>query len=134
MFWQGAAGAEVFLNFNESGTIGNYPEFMFRDRWTIDNPSSVHPRIADRGDQYYSSGNTYWLQDTDYIRLKNLELGYTFPQELIGKIGLQNFRFYVNGSNLITLTDAIFDPEGDSANGRNYPNSTVINTGFSLTF
>ncbi len=134
LFFQGAAGGEVFLGFGEAGTIGNYPLIMYNNRWTVDNPSSVHPRITDRGDQYYSFGNTYWRQDTDYIRLKNIELGYSLPSEVINLLGIQTLRFYVSGSNILTFSDAIFDPEGTSASGRDYPNSAIINTGFTLTF
>ncbi|HUH47299.1 MAG TPA: TonB-dependent receptor [Arenibacter sp.] len=113
LLMQGATGGELFLAFWEAGTIGNYPSSSYNNRWTVNNPSDKHPRITDRADQYYSSGNTYWRQNTNYMRLKNIELGYNFPEELIGMIGLDQFRFYINGSNLFTITDSYFDPEGD---------------------
>ncbi|MFV8325924.1 SusC/RagA family TonB-linked outer membrane protein [Flavobacterium sp. ZS1P14] len=134
VMFQGAAGGEVFLNFGETGTVGNYPLDIYEKRWSSDNPSDKYPRITDRGDQYYSRGNTYWRQNTDYIRLKNLELGFTIPKNMISKIGLENFRLYVSGSNLITMTNSLFDPEGVNDSGRDYPNSMIINTGFTLTF
>src|SRR5690606_19221408 len=52
----GAIGAELFLNFNEAGTIGNYPLEIYENRWSVNNQSSVDPRITDRADQYYSNG------------------------------------------------------------------------------
>ena len=64
---QGAAGAKQYVSAGEMGNIGNYLLDMYENRWTIDNPSSEHPRIANRSDQYYSNGNTYWLRSTDYI-------------------------------------------------------------------
>jgi TonB-linked SusC/RagA family outer membrane protein len=134
MLWQGAAGAQHFLNFGEAGTIGNYPKRIYDNRWTVNNPSSVHPRIADRGNQYYSSGNTYWAQDTDYLRLKNLQIGYTLPKNIVNKAGIENFRLYVSGFNLLTFSDTYFDPESTSGDGRNYPNPRVMNLGFALTF
>lgn len=134
VLFQGATGGEVFLNFNETGTIGNYPSFIYNNRWTVDNPSSVDPRITDRADQYYSNGNTYWRQNTDYLRLKNFEIGYNIPQEIIEKIGINNFRVYANGTNIFTVTNSIFDPEGTSASGRDYPNSKILSLGANLTF
>lgn len=132
--FQGAWGGEVFFSFGEAGTIGNYLERDYNNRWSVDNPSSVHPRITNRGDQYFSNGNTYWRNDTDYMRLKNLELGYNFPQEIIGQIGLSNLRFYLNGSNLFTWTNALFDPESLNTSGRDYPVSKILSVGFSVSF
>ncbi|MFC4096017.1 SusC/RagA family TonB-linked outer membrane protein [Euzebyella saccharophila] len=134
MLFQGAWGGELFFNFNEAGTIGNYLVRDYNNRWSPNNPSSVHPRISDRGDQYYSNGNTYWRQDTDYMRLKNFELGYNFPSEIIDHVGLSNLRFYLNGSNLFTWTDALFDPEGLNTSGRDYPVSKIFSAGFSVSF
>jgi TonB-linked SusC/RagA family outer membrane protein len=134
VLFQGATGGEVFLNFNEAGTIGNYPSFIYNNRWTVDNPSSVDPRITDRADQYYSNGNTYWRQNTDYLRLKNFEIGYSIPQKIVEKIGINNFRVYANGTNIFTVTNSIFDPEGTSASGRDYPNSKILSLGATLTF
>ncbi|MEH6406533.1 MAG: SusC/RagA family TonB-linked outer membrane protein, partial [Leeuwenhoekiella sp.] len=132
ILFQGATGGEVFLNFNESGTIGNYTSDVYENRWTVNNPSSTDPRITNRADQYYSNGNTYWRQNTNYMRLKNFELGYNLPEKLITRMGLSNFRCFVNGTNLFTITKALFDPEGISVSGRDYPNSKILSLGFSL--
>lgn len=134
MLFQGAWGGELFFNFSEAGTIGNYLLRDYNNRWSVNNPSSVHPRITNRADQYYSNGNTYWRQDTDYVRLKNFELGYNFPEEITQHIGLSNLRFYLNGSNLFTWTDALFDPEGLNTSGRDYPVSKIFSVGFSVSF
>ena len=134
VLFQGAWGGELFFNFNEAGTIGNYLERDYNNRWSVNNPSSVHPRITNRADQYYSNGNTYWRQDTDYMRLKNFELGYNMPEEVTSRVGLSALRFYINGANLFTWTDAIFDPEGLNTSGRDYPVSRILSVGFSLSF
>ena len=132
---QGAAGAEQFILNSEAGNIGNFTEETYLNRWTIDNPSSVHPRIANRNDQWYSTNNTYWLRSTDYIRLKNIELGYTVPSALISKIGLSNLRMYVNGFNMFTLDKLkLFDPETDSATGYYYPQQKIVNVGIVAAF
>lgn len=135
ILFQGAAGARQNISLNESGNIGNYFSEIYENRWTIDNPSSTDPRIANRNDQYYSSGNTYWFRNTDYIRLKNLEIGYNLPAHITEKVGIKNARFYVNGLNLITWDKLkLLDPESSSSNGQYYPQARVINTGLSVSF
>jgi hypothetical protein len=117
------------------GSIGNYLEDIYDNRWTVDNPSSEHPRIADRGNQYFSGGNTYWLRDTDYIRLKNFELGYTIPAALGERIGFSHLRLYVNGLNLFTWDKlGVYDPETASTTGQYYPQARILNTGITVTF
>ena len=136
ILFQGSAGAQQYISLGESGNIGNYLREIYTDRWTVDNPSSVHPRIANRSDQYYSGGNTYWLRSADYIRLKNLELGYTIPETIGKRVGLSSLRLYVNALNLATLVNKLgsFDPEADNATGQYYPQSRIINGGLSLRF
>ena len=136
---QGATGAAVRFQ-TESGDIGNFTKWSHDNRWSIDNPSAEHPRLASRGDTYFTGGaygnNTYFLFDTDYVRLKNIELGYNLPQSIIGKVNFfQNLRVYVNGLNVFTIDKhGIFDPEATNGAGTYYPQARVINTGLSLTF
>ncbi len=134
ILFQGAFGAMIPV-ITESGSIGNYLVYDYEHRWTIDNPSSEYPRIADRANQYYSGNNSYWLRSSDYVRLKNFEIGYTLPSTLGERIGLSNFRVYVNGLNLFTI-DAldVYDPESDSRNGQYYPQSRIINIGANVSF
>lgn len=135
IMFQGSAGAKQYVSPGEMGNIGNYLLEMYNDRWTVENPSSVHPRIANRSDQYFSGGNTYWFRSTDYIRLKNLEIGYTLPENLIKKIGMTSTRIYFNGLNLLTFTKfKSFDPEASSTTGQYYPQQRIINGGITVTF
>jgi len=108
---------------------------MYTDRWTVQNPSSIHPRIANRSDQYFSGGNDYWFRNTDYIRLKNVEIGYALPANIVKKAGITSFRVYLNGLNLFTISNFdAFDPESSSATGQFYPQQRVINGGLTVTF
>ncbi|HEY9004727.1 MAG TPA: TonB-dependent receptor [Ohtaekwangia sp.] len=135
ILFQGAAGGQVYLSTGESGSIGNYVLEVYKNRWTIDNPSSEHPRIADRSNQYYSNNNTYWLKSSDYIRLKNFEIGYTVPAEIGEKAGINRLRIYVNGLNLFTIDKStVFDPEATNTMGQYYPQSRIINAGLTVTF
>lgn len=135
VLFQGAAGARVYVSAGESGNIGNFLLDIYENRWTIDNPSSVHPRIANRSDQYFSGGNTYWFRSSDYIRLKNFELGYNFPSHLTEKIGVRNLRLYANGLNLLTWDKLkVYDPESANATGQYYPQARVISAGLNVSF
>ncbi|AFK01999.1 TonB-dependent receptor plug [Emticicia oligotrophica DSM 17448] len=135
VLFQGAAGAKQYVSPGEMGNIGNFLYSMYRDRWTVENPSSVHPRIANRSDQYFSANNTYWFRSTDYIRLKNFEVGYTIPEKLTRKAGMSALRLYVNGLNLFTITKFdSFDPESSSSTGQYYPQQRIINGGLTVTF
>lgn len=135
VLFQGAAGAVHYLN-TESGEIGNFLTEFAENRWTADNPSTTHPRTWNRGDEYWSSNaNTYFLRDTDYIRLKNLEIGYNLPADLSNRMGIQRMRMYANGFNLLTWDKLkVMDPEAASSSGQYYPQKRVFNLGVSLTF
>jgi len=142
---QGATGAKITLQ-TESGTIGNFLQWSYDHRWTVDNQSTKDPRTVDRNNQYFSGGyydstgkliggNTYWLLNMNYIRLKNIELGYTIPPSITSKVGISNLRLYANGLNVFTLAKQnIYDPESTSSDGHYYPQARVINLGASVKF
>lgn len=138
VLFQGATGA--LLQFGtESGDIGNFLKYSYDNRWSIENPSSEHPRLADRNNTYYTGGefstNTYYLFNKNYLRLKNIELGYTVPVEVSKRAALSHLRIYVNALNLVTWDKyKIFDPEADNSSLQYYPQTRVINTGVRLTF
>lgn len=133
---QGSLGARQWISAGESGNIGNYLSDIYDGRWTIDNPSSTNPRLANRNDQYWSGlVNDYWFRKSDYLRLKNVEIGYNLPATLTEKIGIKNARLYVNGLNLITWSKTkVYDPESDNSTGQYYPQARVLNTGLSVSF
>lgn len=133
---QGATGGMRRMGPTESGLIGNYFEWNYDHRWSIDNPSDVDPRLTNRSDTYYTStDNTYWIRSTNYIRLKNVELGYSLSKGLVNGIGLNSIRFYMNGINLLTFDKiGIWDPESDNSTGQFYPQSRIISFGVKAVF
>lgn len=138
ILFQGATGAALRIQ-TESGDIGNFLKYSYDNRWSIDNPSSEHPRLASRGDTYYTGGNygnnTYFLFSKNYLRLKNIELGYTVPVALSSKVGVSAARLFVNGLNVLTFDKMkVYDPEATASGGVFYPQMRVINTGLSVTF
>ena len=138
LLFQGATGGLLFVR-TESGDIGNYLKWDYDHRWTLENPSSVYPRIASRDNTYYTGGaggnNDYRLKSTNYLRFKNFEIGYNVPGKVLAKAGMNNIRIYANGINLITWDKlGIFDPEAITGNGQYYPQARVINLGASISF
>jgi TonB-dependent starch-binding outer membrane protein SusC len=133
MLVQGATGAMVYLGV-ESGEIGNYYQEYAVNRWTPENTTSNYPRTWNRDEEYWrSQGNTFWLQNMNYIRLKNLELGYNLPSSVNQTLGITNLRLYVNGQNILTSAKQKFiDPELQA--GTDYPLQRIITGGISLTF
>lgn len=132
---QGAFGGNVWITgpaiwpFSGDGGIladikGNY--------WTPDNLNAKYPRIsyANNANNYQTS--SFWLLNTNYLRLKNVEIGYTLPQSLVKRAKLGNVRAFVNGINLVTWDHLkIFDPEMPN-DSRNYPQQRVINAGITI--
>jgi len=133
MLIQGATGAQVYLGV-ESGEIGNYYKEYAVNRWTPENTNTNYPKSWNRDEEYWrSQGNTFWLQNMNYIRLKNLELGYNLPESVNQTLGITNLRLYVNGQNLLTSAKQKFiDPELQA--GTDYPLQRIITGGISLTF
>ena len=133
MLVQGAAGAVQYVR-AESGEIGNYYKDFADNRWTPENTDADYPRTYNRDEEYWGSqANTFWLRSTDYIRLKNIEVGYSLPLSLNQKLGIAGLRFYVNGQNLITLDKAkLIDPETEA--GTSYAPQRIITGGITVTF
>lgn len=103
------------------------------------NTDAYYPRPLWKEGQKNRQVQTRYLQDASYIRLKNVQLGYTLPATLTQKINIQKLRFYISGENLLTFTKMadMFDPEtvgGGSNNGNAYPLSRTISVGMNLTF
>jgi hypothetical protein len=140
MLIQGATGGLQMIGLTESGDIGNFLEWSYLNRWSIDNPSSVDPRLSNRGKTYYTdtnnaANNTYWLRSNNYMRVKNVELGYSLSPEFSKKIGMVALRVYVSGLNLFTFDKIkIWDPESTNSSAQYYPQARVINTGIKATF
>ncbi|RED97011.1 SusC/RagA family TonB-linked outer membrane protein [Marinoscillum furvescens] len=122
----------------ESGEVGNFFSTWADNRWSPTNPGGTYPRVDVRTSSSINGGlfyNDFWLQNTAFLRIKNVELGYTLPEGLLEKIGLQSARVYMSGFNLATFTAATdIDPEGDSGNGQFYPQQKIVNLGVNIKF
>lgn len=133
---QAATGGVRYIQ-TESGDIGNFLKSTYDNRWTEQNTTANGPRTFNRTNEYWmNQRNTYWLYKTDYVRLKNIEVGYSIPSSIIGKWGVQNIRIYVNAYNLLTYSPDLkdFDPELGSGSGQGYPLQKIVNGGISVIF
>jgi TonB-dependent starch-binding outer membrane protein SusC len=123
---------------SESGTVGNYYSSWADDRWSPTNPNGSHPRVSERASSAVSGGlykNNFWLNDASFVRLKNVQLGYSLPSDVLEKYGVSSLRFYLSGSNLFTITKVKdYDPEGSSESGQFYPQQKIINFGLNIQF
>lgn len=140
---QGQAGAVRYVQYTGSSGGQNYFQTFYDNRWTENNTSADWPRTFNRNDEYWvssSNPNTFWLRKTDFLRLKNVELGYTVPNRWSNKIGLSDIRISISGMNLLTFAPDMIDfdpelePKGDGFAGEGYPIQRIINTGITVKF
>ena len=142
---QGAAGAErSYRTF--SGEAGNFLMDDVEGRWTETNTNATKPRTWNRSKEYFMTdgepNNTYWLRSSDYMRLKNIEIGYNVPKRMIQKVGIEGLRVFVNGQNLITKTPMKdWDPESPNdspssiwVNSQVYPLNKTYTFGLGVNF
>ncbi len=107
------------------------------DRWTPENPSSnvIWPRLSNIESSNNMRYSTWWLVDASYLRLKNMEVGYTLPKSTQQKMWVKNARIFLRGSNLLTFSYfKMWDPEIGSQNGLKYPLQRIISGGVDITF
>ncbi len=113
----------------------NTPEYYVKNAWTPENPNAPLPRIG-RALPQLNEPNTLNTRSVSFIRLKNIELGYTLPQSLVGRVGVQSARVYVNGYNLLTWDrlkkDGLQDPEEVNPQGWQFPQTKSVNFGINI--
>jgi hypothetical protein len=115
LFGQGVSGNEIF-NYVKYWTDfptfkGNRSTRMLYESWRPGKTDAVLPQLV-TSDQVSILPSTYYLESGSYFRFKNIQVSYSFPQALVSKIGLSSLRVYVQGQNLITITNySGMDPE-----------------------
>ena len=131
VLFQGQARAQQYLTYNFSN-ISNGIEYYLKNAWSATNPNAELPAI-NRSKEI----NTLWVRDVSFLRLKNIELGYSIPRALTSKVGIQTLRLYVNGYNLLTFDklrkDGLADPENINIQSWRYPHTKSINFGLNVT-
>ena len=127
----------------------NAPSYMLNDRWhheDIFDPTSPwvpgkYPALRtdpnENGAGPLRDGSTFLLNNTKYLRMKNLEIGYSLPQRWLEKMRIERLRVYLNGSNLFSIDNQRkrgLDPEQGANTGLNYPIHKVYTVGVNLAF
>ena len=138
---QGAARSSVYMtgDLGWDNAFGNYYDTNV-NRWTPETAATAtYPRFLQKSDgnnqNYYLSD--FWLVDGDYLRLKNIQVGYNLPKTILKKTPLSSVRIYANAFNLVTWDKVKkVDPESNpsSNNGYFYPQQKIINFGVNVTF
>ena len=150
IFFQGVAKRDYMLSgpyFWGAAQEGQWHSVGFDYHWDFfraeDDPlgsnlDSYYPRPLFANSAKNHVTQTRYLQNAAYMRLKNLQIGYSFPQAWVQKMGLQSLRLYFSGDNLFTVTGlhGFYDPEalGDGGNGKIYPLSRTYSVGMNINF
>ncbi|EHQ27882.1 SusC/RagA family TonB-linked outer membrane protein [Mucilaginibacter paludis] len=160
-FFQGVAKQDWYPGSEASVFWGQYnrpynkvPVSQLGKIWSESNPDAYFPRyrgyVAQNGSGELTQAQTKYLQNAAYLRMKNVQVGYNLPLQLIQKIKLANLRVFVSGENLLTWSPLYkvtkdIDPEsingsdrvltdGNSGNGNNYPMLKSVTLGITATF
>ncbi len=143
LMFNGAAGVkrlfdgyEVYGNFSGDAA---HPATIWRDAWTPDNHDASMPRIfydTNSASSSRSVQSDFWLQDTSYLRLKNLQLGYTLPKGWLNSVGVRISVFTILVENLLTFDKMKIniDPESTSQRLSSYPLLRTHAFGVNVTF
>lgn len=151
LFFQGAAGHQIFNGLQRRDLIFTNRTTAVLDRWTGEGTSDVEPRFTWIDTNGNNRVSDLYIENGDYLRLRNVQFGYTFSPEMMKKVGGQSLRFYVSGENILTLTNytgtdpeigaqGFFDNNGNF-NAFNvgidravYPQARTFRVGVSLTY
>jgi TonB-linked SusC/RagA family outer membrane protein len=133
--FQGIVNRDVQLNASPMSAFNNSTGYVLDyttdNRWTPQNSvNATLPRLTLGNNTNNTQSSDFWIRKANYLRLKNLELGYTIPSKLISKAKISKLRFFINAYNLFTVSQLeYFDPES-LTNG--FTNNRIINGGVTL--
>lgn len=139
-FWIDATSA-YSTKYNKYGTApfvnnGQLLKAYSDSHWSEDNRDiyALYPRYSAYENHNNTQVSTWWMRDGSFVRLKQMEFGYTLPQKLTNKIHIDNLRVYFQGNNLLCWSKfKLWDPEL-AGEGFNYPIQRTFNIGVNVTF
>lgn len=140
-FFQGSARSSFWIDPSATAPfIGNHQllKAYAEDHWSEDNQDlyALWPRLSASsvGTENNTQRSTWFMRDGTFLRLKQVEIGYTLPKDVSGRFGMEKFRIYANGTNLLTWSKfKLWDVEM-AGNGLGYPVQRVFNMGISISF
>jgi len=130
--WMRGESVEAFHNNNEGPVL----DFHI-DRWTPANPNASYPRLTMGTESTNNATKSdYWIQNAAYLRVKNVQLGYSFQGDWMKRIHLSTLRAYMSVENALTITamKGGWDPEYAGGSGRAYPVARVYSVGLNVKF
>ena len=136
VFGTGAAGGDIYSCLNRPDYTLNKLTYWTENRWKVDNTTGTTPKAGAADlDKYYTSSGVVF--DGSYFKIKQVQLGYTFPANMMKKIRVQNLRVYASLDDFFTFSDYPgFDPEitNMGVDKGSFPTSKKVVAGLSLTF
>ena len=132
------------INAFSKGRWGNILKGVTDNRWIssdisgtkeTENPNAPYPRLSYGNYENNQQPSSFWLRNGRFLRLKNLDIGYTLPKPWVNSIHLENVRLYLSGQNLITWSAFdLWDPELDSdKRGEEYPITRSFTAGIQIS-
>jgi len=138
--FQGILGVNMYnqSNFTNLNWENRVISTRWRDAWTPQNPDTDIPSVK-FDNVWDNSQSSFWVQEVNFIKLKNLQLGYSFPSAFTSRLGLQKLYLYGNAQNLFVIVSKDYegyDPERNTFNSGNniYPTPRIISFGANLNF
>ncbi|WP_339902955.1 SusC/RagA family TonB-linked outer membrane protein [uncultured Cyclobacterium sp.] len=140
LLFQGILGVNMYTqnNFTDLDWENRMISTRWRDAWSPENPDAENPSLK-FNNPWDSHQSSYWVNEVNFIKLKNVQLGYSFPTPMVEKLGLQKIYLYVNGQNIFSIaSDGYegYDPERNTFNAgyRVYPTPRILSAGINLNF
>lgn len=141
MMFSGVAGVSRYFDresFGEFSGDAQHPASVWLDAWSETNKGGKFPYVSDGQISPSTARNisSFWVFNTSFLRLKNLQFGYTFPDRWMQGAKISKLRIYYSAENLFTITDLPIniDPESPQGNGANYPLLRTHSFGVTLSF
>ncbi len=146
IFLSGVSGNDIY---NYDRTFTDFPRFFDGNRSTrvlnsfnaVTNPNGNLPALSSRVVNNETNPNSFFVEDGSFLRLRNLQIGYSLPDHIINKAGMSSIRFYLQGTNLFTITGySGTDPEIFSNRGNltlgvdssTYPIARILSLGVNI--
>ncbi|MBD5367589.1 MAG: TonB-dependent receptor [Bacteroides sp.] len=147
MLWQGVThcdyalqgvydtGVTAATTYTSAFTTGNSPRYLIEDAWTPENTNAKYPRLSSVSRYNNAWVSDWWIVNGEYLRLKNMQIGYNLPEKVLAKTPFSRVNVYLAGTNLLTFSHFPYaDPESPSVSNGYYPQQKTYSFGLNVTF
>lgn len=136
MFFQGIGKKDRIIQDNFVRPFDDSSIFEHHlDYWRPDNTVATYPRVLNKDDGAHNyQQSDFWMINAGYLRMKNLQLGYTIPRELLRSAGFDRIRLYFSANNLFTISDFVPGMDPESAKSVSYPFARTYSFGLNVQF